>query len=243
MLKKAVIPLIIFFLLAVSSTPVDASILVIEKSGKVLWNVLSASDENLLKIPKYSSLAISKIGSEESGSESVVSLNRQEERINMTVTANNETKQLDISNWKSDIIEIEERPEVQKVKISMADGKFSLNQKGISALTSSMITIDSRSAELSIKTESGNKYLSILPYDAVQTLLKTKVVSEITDNKIDIVEENGSLAYKILGNKVINFFDIYYYRIPVSSFISASSGEVLKIDSPTFYKYLTFLFV
>ncbi len=228
--------------LASSFSFAQASLLVIEKDGRVEWKVLSATDENNLSIPKPSSLAINSVADSGDNNESIILLAKDNDKLNLTYSSNDSKKELDVTGWKEDIVEIEERPEVQKVKISVQDGKFSLRQKGISAITEDQVTIDSKTAELSIKTESGNKFLSVLPYDAVQNVLKVKVISELDGNKIDILEENGNLAYKIAGNKVINFFNFYFYKIPVDSYVSASTGAILKIDSPTFYKYLNFWF-
>jgi N-acetylmuramoyl-L-alanine amidase CwlA len=243
MAKKLYIFFIFNFLFILSSTSVDASLLVLQKGGALEWKVLSASDENTLNIPKLQSLEVNRVGEVSPSNESIILLAKANEKFNLTVSADDTRKELDITGWKEDIVEIEERPEVQRVRISVQNGKFNLKQKGISAITEDQVTIDSKSAELSIKTASGNKFLSVLPYDAVQSVLKTKVITEISDYNIQILEENGTLAYKIAGNKVINFFNFYFYKIPVDSFVSASTGAILKIDSPTFYKYLNFWFV
>ncbi len=230
------------FLLANSFSFSHASLLVVQKGGVIEWKVLSATDDNSLGIPKPSSLAINSAGDSEPNYESVILLAKDNDKLNLTVTSKDSKKELDVTDWKEDVVEIEERPETQKVRISVQDGKFNLKQKGISAITDNQVIIDSKSAELSIKTTSGNKFLSILPYDAVQNVLKVKVINELNGNKIDILEENGTLAYKIAGNKVINFFNFYFYKIPVDSYVSASTGAILRIDSPTFYKYLNFWF-
>jgi hypothetical protein len=242
-MKITILGFLVFFFLFVPVNGVAASLLVVGSGGEVKVNVLSASDTGQIDIQKPASLEVSKIADTKAAGGSVVSLGTQDGRANLTVTTGDEIQQLDVSEWKEDIIEIEERPQVQKIRIQLEGGKFLLKQRGVSASTENQINIDSKSAELSVKTDSGDKFLSVLPYEAVQTLLKTKVVNEVMMNAVEILDESGSLAYKIEGNKVINFFDIYSYKIPVSSYISASTGEVLKVDSPTIYKYVTFLFV
>ncbi len=230
---------IIFF---ISFSDANASLLVLQKSGEVKVNVLSATSESQIDIQKPSSLDVNQVADSSLAGDSVITLNMTGGKANLKVATDSDTKELDVTDWKEDIVEIEERPETQKVRIQLIDGKFFLKQKGISATTDQPITIDSKSAELSVKTDSGDKFLSVLPYDAVQSILKTKVINEVS-NKIEILEENGNLAYKIDGQKVINFFNVYSYQIPVSGYVSTSTGEILKVDSPTIYKYITFLFV
>ena len=228
-------------LLIINTKNSSAALVVIEKKGNILWKVLSAEDEQVLNIPKYD-LEVRSAADLVTPGDTSVSLERSNNKISLVVSSNGTTKELDVTDWKQDLIVVEERPEAKKVIVAIADDKFNLRQQSITATTDLSVTVDPKNAELSVKTDSGDKFLSVLPYYATQSLLRTKLINKITDNKIEILEEDGDLAYKISGEKIFNFFDVFSYSIPVTSYISASTGEVLRIDSPTIFKYLTFLF-
>ena len=101
--------------------------------------------------------------------------------------------------------------------------------------------VDSKKAKLSVTTESGDHFLAVLPYQAVQTLLRTKLLSQIEREKIEIIEEERELQYLVSGEKIINVYDVFEYSIPVTTKLSASNGEILSIEAPVWYKAVAFL--
>jgi hypothetical protein len=173
---------------------------------------------------------------------SKVSLTKNNEKISLIVSSDNETRELDVSGVTDKLVEIEERAEAQKITIGVSNNMFILEQKGIKASTNFPINIDSKSAELSVKTSSGDRFLSILPFQAVETILRSKLISTVTDNKIQILESGQELQYEVKGEKIFNFFDIYKYSIPITLYISASTGEIIYFDSPTWFKVVGFLY-
>jgi hypothetical protein len=230
------------FLFFITTSKVCASLLVIEKGGEVVWNVLADVDSLSLDIPRHSYIEVKEAAEVKPDANSMVSLTKSGEEISLIVSSEAETRELDVSGINDDLIEIEERAEVQKVVIGVTDNMFSLKQKGVVAVTSFPINIDSRSAELSVKTSSGDRFLSIFPFQAVEILLQSKLLNKITDNKVEIIEKEQELQYEIKGEKVLNFFDLVEYPIPVTSYISASTGEILTFEAPVWYKVVAYLF-
>jgi len=213
------------FILLLSSSNANASLLVVKKDGEVTWNVLSEED-TALGIPTHSYLEVKKAGEVTPSSTSVITLSKKNDKISLFVDSGNEKRELDVTNWQEDLLEIEERAEVQKLKINLNEG-----------------TIDSKSAELSLVTPSGERFVSIFPLEAVEAVLRTKLITKAVNPKIEIVEKERELQYIISGEKVFNILGIYEYSIPITSYISASTGEILSVDSPTWFKYVKFLFV
>ncbi|OGM61565.1 hypothetical protein A3A52_02870 [Candidatus Woesebacteria bacterium RIFCSPLOWO2_01_FULL_39_14] len=232
-----------FFVLLLSPSFVSASLLVVKNDGEVTWNVLSEEDNLALDIPTHSYLEVKKAAEVAPSPTSVVTLSRQNGKISLLVDSGNERRELDVTNWQEDLLEIEERAETQKLKVGIEGEKFSLEQEGIIALTSFPVTVDSKTANLSVQTSSGQKFLSIFPREAVDALLRTKLVNKIVNPRIEVVEENRQLQYVVAGEKVFNILGLLDYSIPITSYISASTGEILSIDSPTWFKYVKFLFV
>jgi hypothetical protein len=241
MVKKAnIIFFIVVLLLISSSSTTKASLLVIEESGKVTWKVLSEQDSVNLEIPTHSYIEVKKAGDSQPNENALVELSKTNGKVNLIVVTGDEKRQVEIGSTNGDLIEIEERPEIQKVNIGVKDGKFSLYQKGISALTDFPIKIDPETAKLTIATESGERFLSILPFQAVQGVLRSKLITRVDGNKLDIIEQERELQYSFSGQKVFNIFNLFEYSVPVSLKVSASTGETVSIEGPVWYKVIGF---
>ena len=219
-----------------------ASLLVIDEGGQVVWKVLSEKDSIALEIPRHSFIEIKKAARKEADEGSRVNLTKTDDKISLVVTSNNETRELDVSGWENDLVEIEQRGEIQKIIVGVVDNKFSLEQKGIKALTDFPIEIDAKTAEFSVKTSTGNRFISVLPFEVVETLLRSKLLNKITNNEIQILEQERELQYVVSGEKVINVLGFFQYSVPVSASLSVSTGEILGIEAPIWYKAISFLF-
>ena len=225
----------------VAASSVEASLLVIDKDGTVTWKVL-AEESNSIEIPKSSGLSVREVVNTKPSEDAQVILKKDGEKISLVVLGESGNKELDVSGWKDDLVEIEERPEIQTVKIGIDDGKFSLEQKGIVALTDFPINIDAKTAKISVLTESGDRFVSILPYQATEGVLRSRLVTNLSGDKIYLIEQERELAYAIDAVKEINFFNIYKYPFPIKTYVSASTGEIISVDQPAWLRVLGFLF-
>lgn len=242
---KAKVFIIIFLLFIIFPSKIDASLVSINKEGKVLVKVLSSEDSIELEIPQSEYLEVTNIAKEIPDPEAKILLSKDEGKISLLVSAKSGEKSLDVTNYKQEVIEIEERPEKQKLTIAVSADKFSIKQEDIVAETDFNININLESAKLSLETPSGFKFLSILPKEAAETILRTKLINRLNKGTSFLLTETqeGDLSYKITGEKVINFFNIFDYAISVKTTISASTGEILSIDEPSWLKVFSFLFV
>lgn len=231
--------LFISFLLAPSAS---AGILTVREDGEVVFNVLSEKDSIALEIPRSSYIEVKRAAEVEPRGSAKIALTKEGEKVNLQIDGNNYQRRLDVTQWKDELIEIEERPETKKVSIGIFGDKFALRQKGVTAVTGFPINIDSERAQLAVSTQTGDRLVSILPLQAVESSVRAKLISRVEGN-IELVEEERELSYIIAGDKLINFFNIYKHPIPVTVRVSASTGEITGLDSPTLFKYLSFLFV
>ncbi len=229
--------LFLIFFLSFSVPYTSASLITVRKDGKIVWNVLS---EKTYERTRSSSLEVKKVG-EEFREAAFISLEKKGSKVNLVVSSENSLRELDIEESPS-LVEIEERPEIQEIVFGVRDGRFSLEQNGVVGLTDYPIQIDVKKSSISILTSKGGEFLKILPREAVDFALRTRLISK-ANKEVEIFEINDTLQYKIEGERVFNFLDLFKYSIPVTVFISATNGELLSIDSPTWYKYLKFLFV
>ena len=244
MRKLLILPVFIlcFFL---SATLVNASLIVVDKEGEIVWKVLSSNDSLSLGIPQRDYLEVKDITAGVISADAKVSLTKKDGKISLTIVTEQGEKSLDVSDWQDELIEIEERGEAQRLVIGILGDKFSLRQKGVLAVTEFPINIDPALAELSLSTPSGRRYLTLLPLEAVETALRAKVINRLPQGEnLQITEETGGeLAYLITGERVINLFNFFEYVVPVRTKVSALTGEILSVEQPTWLRIFGFLFV
>ncbi|MBU0570341.1 hypothetical protein KKB40_06240 [Patescibacteria group bacterium] len=227
--------------LSVFSSNINASLLVVDEKGEIVWNVLSEDDDLLaLEVTKRSQIEVKKAAEEKTDASSVISLEKNDGRVSLVVTSDTGTRELDVSDMSGELVRVEERAQVQEIALGVVGDKFSLKQKGISALTNFPIKVDAQRAEFSVRTSSGDKFISILPFQAVEILLRSKLLNRIENNEIEIIEEGQELQYLVVGERLLNVLDIFEYSVPVTTKLSASTGEILSIEAPIWYKVVAY---
>ena len=219
-----------------------ASVVSVDKNGNIVWNVLSAEDS--LGVVKPQTLTVTSVSlANTAGSSAEISLSRLDGRVSLDVKDNGQNKSLDVSGLTGDVIDIEARPQVQSLKIGLLEDKFSLIQGDVIATTVFPISVDPKTASLSVLTDSGNRYILIFPRDAFSDAVRAKIISKLGQNGVSLLENaKGELNYHLSGVKTINIFNLATYDVPTTADISATTGEVLKIDQPVWYRLLSFLF-
>jgi len=222
----------------------NASLLFVNNKKEVVWNVLSYTDERELQIPKNDSLRVKKIASNiESGANSIISIEKEGEGVNLSVDTNGVETSMDISGFESDIVEIEQRSQVQRAVVSLKDNLFLIQQENVAAFTDFPLTIDPESAEISVRTKSGQRTIAIMPQMIYENLIRAKQLDRLNENKMMLTEGDlGELQYVINGERIFNILNVYDYAVPISASVSASTGEVLTIDQPLWVPILGILF-
>lgn len=233
---------VLFTLGLVLPTNASAKLLSIRDDGEVVWSVLSSGVDVDLEIPKASQIEVKEAANAKPTKDARILLQKDGEKISMVVNSDSYEKELDVTDWEDSVIEIEERPELRQVTINVVDGRFAIKQKNVIALTDFPISVDSQTAKLSVTTESGDRLVSVLPYNAVESLVRTRIITRISEGGVDLVEEERELTYKVNGEKLLNLFNVYEHPVQMSIAVSASTGEIVNIDAPIWYKAISFLF-
>lgn len=243
-LKAFSLLIVSFLLFFLAASLVQASLVTINKSGKVILKVLSVEDSIELEIPRREYLAVKDITEETPDPEVKVSLAKIGENVKLLVFSKSGEKSLDVTNYKEEIVEIEERPEIDRLTIGVSGDKITISQKGVVAETDHAINIDPEEATLTLQTPTGYKFLSIFPRQAVESVLRSKIINSIREkDKIILKEDEGELTYEVKGDKVFSLFNIFKYSTPVEVKISASTGEIISIEKPDWLRILGFLFI
>lgn len=216
----------------------------INENGEVIWKVLSSTDSISLSIPQREYLEVTDVAvSFEITSDARISLEKEDGNINLSIDSSEGSRNLDVTNWQDDLIEVEERGETKKLTIRIVDGEFSIEQKGISVVTSFPINIDPKKNEISVQTPSGARFLSVLPVEAAESALRAKVMTRLTDEKALLVEsDRGELVYVLSGEKILNFFNLLDYPVEVEASVSVLTGEIVHVEQPPWLIVLGFLF-
>lgn len=209
---------------------VKASLVEITNDGYVKLNVLSATDEIALGMPKSDILSVKSAVSEIPNEIPTVSLASEGGRINLNVATNAGENNLDVTDFKGDVLEIEERPTIKKIAIAISEGKFLITQGTISALCEFPIEVNATDAKMTIKAPTGNRVVAVFPADAVESLAKAKILSRLNSNLLLSENEKGDLYYYFDGAKTLSFFGLFNINIPIKGSISAITGEVLSIE-------------
>jgi len=243
-MKKYIFILVLFLFFSASTVVAKAdSLLVVNGEGAVVWKVLSSTDSISLNIPQKEDIKITDIVNFDVNDDAIINLGKENGNISLNVDSiSGGNKSLDITNWQDDIIEVEERGETKKLAIRIKDGEFNIEQEGIAVATSYPINIDPKRNEISVQTPSGNRFLSVLPIDAVRSALRAKVFTRFIGQEASLIEgDNGELVYVLTGEKVLNLFNLVDYPVEVKTKVSVLTGEIVHIDQPPWLKVLSFL--
>lgn len=232
--------LLVYFFGFLFVNDAQAAYVVVAKDGNIVVNVLS--DEAIaLEIPERN-FEITDAAGTANISDATVSVTREGEEIKLVINNAKEKKELNITDENISLIEIEERSQVKRLSLGVNDGKFTLKEGGLLVTTEYPVKVDSKTAKISVATETGDRYISILPSEAIEGPLKAKVISSVgLGGQIELTEEGSDLIYTIPGQKDINVFNLFTYGVPVTSKVSASNGEILATDPPWFMVF-NFLF-
>ena len=235
----AVFSIITTLFLTVLVLPASASLVSVTNQGEVVWKVLGANDSVTLTDVKKADVEVKKIA-DSSSPDSSISLKKDSDKMLLAV---NGKETMDVTSWGSDVVELEERGDTKKISISVSDGSFIIDQEGVRARTDAGIRIDPKESGLSIATSKGSSYLSILPLDAVETVLRSKFATSVDKSGLEIKEDSdGNLAYNIAGERNLKILNVIDINVPVNTHISTTTGEVLKVDQPKWLSIFGFLF-
>jgi len=238
-MKRIIILILFFSFFLFSTSDVSASIITIKRDGQVILKVLG--DQTSIDLNESdSSLDLKEVINKEIDKNDQITLTKEDGKIALKVGGEEE---INVTNMEENLIEVEETPKVKKITVKLKDGKFMIEQNGVSALTDHAINIDPSQNKFLIDTSDGKKFLTVFPYDAAQSILRTRILNQIDDNPFEITEKDNNVYYVISGEKVIKIFSFYDIKIPITAEVSTSTGEVFSIDKPDWLKFISFLFV
>lgn len=235
---KKTIPLItaLFF---VSATPISAkSLFTVTPNGEVQRSVLGESIGLGGAVEKVSrNVATAAIDSVKE-----IAIEEIENKTHIKIESIGNTEEQVLGEELKELITIEGDIQSDKVSIHKEDQGFSIMQNGIKATTDLPVTIVPSTHEVFIETSNGKVKLSILPADALRSIVKANVINIIPeDGKIRLEQKEDTLQYSIIGEKLVSIFNITRVIAPVESTVSATDGVVAVTKQPQWLDLLGFI--
>lgn len=233
-MSRKIFYLLPFFFSLLFPSASKAAILKITKEKKVILNILSFQNDSLFFQDKEMEVKkVSSFGKEVDK----VSLRKEGERFYLVMGGDG--AQMDVSSVKDELIEIEERDNTKKITIALDRGYFVINHDGVVATTDFPIEIDPINNKFYLSSESGLINLNILPKDALSLALRSRFLDRSIPEGLKILErEPGQITYEIDGERVLNLFYFFSYKVPVSVYISAVTGKIIYVNQPLWLRLL-----
>ena len=129
--------------------------------------------------------------------------------------------------------------EKKDVKIATAPGQIALVNKRVGALSAFPISVDPTTRQLTVTTPAGVKVVTVLPQQAIDNMLASKVMDDVLGEKVNnnlggipnlvkLETENGVLGYKVKGTKNHRLLGFISIKTGVEAFVSAENGQVVQ---------------
>lgn len=137
--------------------------------------------------------------------------------------------------------EVENELEKEDVKIATADGQIALVNKRVGALSNFPLSVNPTTRQLTVTTPSGSKVVAVLPQQAIDNMLASKVMDDVVGERVnnslasipDLVKietKNGVLVYKVKGTKMHRLLGLIPVKTAVEAFVSAENGQVVETN-------------
>lgn len=233
-MKTATIFFLTFIVYLFNFDVAYASFVHIAPDGTLTLNVLSYQSD-------LASFEITDVAALSADSGADVTLERDGDKVSLTVNTTEGTKLADVTDYTEEVIQIEETYKPKTINIYSKDDYFVISQNSIEASTKYSIQVKSSSKEIGVETDSGVHYLSVLPSDAYISLTRANIIDD--KNTIEIIEtEEGDVVYSFDGTRFIDLFRLVEFSIPVTAKVSVASGKVIEIDAPIWFRIVGFIF-
>lgn len=120
--------------------------------------------------------------------------------------------------------------------------QLTINANNVIALSTMNLSVDPLSGILTVETPNGPQRVSIMPDEALGIVIELKALhaKEGIDPSILLISENGSLIYRISGEKVEKFLGLLPVPVQKQIVVSADTGSIIKVELSLFSKMVSF---
>lgn len=158
-------------------------------------------------------------------------------------------------------VEFEESINLKTVKISALAGQMKIENQGVAALTKLPISLDSSTNQLIVTTANKKMVVTTLPAQAVANLISRGIIdsaenllevpsksasdsaqTEIKAPKTELVERNGAVVYRVVGQKSRKFLNLFPATFTLQAEVNAETGALVNLQEPSILRFFGFLF-
>ncbi|MCL4366363.1 hypothetical protein M1437_04005 [Patescibacteria group bacterium] len=138
--------------------------------------------------------------------------------------------------------DIDNKLENEGIKISTESGKPVITKNNIKAEIDFPLSVDIATRQLTVTTPNGQKAVTVLPDQAIQTLLSANIINKIQgqianaspsaklgniNGTIKLEVKDQTVVYKVNGEKEYKVLGFIPISTPVTAFVSAESGNLV----------------
>lgn len=134
---------------------------------------------------------------------------------------------------------VEAKMKKEAPKVATMEGKAVVIEKDLGAVSKFPLQIDQKTNALTVTTPAGSKTVTILPDEALNNLLSSRVITEVDSSYtkgslaslsrvVDLEDSNGVLVYKVSGKRKNLVFGLIPIKTSVVAYVSAENGEVIQ---------------
>lgn len=146
-------------------------------------------------------------------------------------------------------VNVEDKMRKEIPNVATMEGKMVIVEKNLGAVSKFPLQVDPQTNALIVTTPAGAKTVTILPDEALNNLLASRLITEIDSSNtqgslaslnrvVDLEELNGVLVYKVSGKRKNLVFGILPVKTSVMAYVSAQDGKVIQSSQSFFGRIL-----
>ncbi len=146
---------------------------------------------------------------------------------------------------QEDVDEINKEFEKEDVHVGTTSAGFTIKHNDVEAQTDFPLSVDTKTHELKVKTPEGTKTVSVLPDQAVQSVLSGNILDRIEGNvasgggqKVELTQVDNQPVFVIKGLDDKRFLGFIPLAVAKTAFVSAQNGRVVRTDVDLLNKLL-----
>lgn len=221
----------------------------LEDSGQVLGEEVPAASPSVSPVRLEVKLGTTR-----------VKLEKESEgfKLKLENEAGQETRRL--KSQGPDLLKISERSTDRDLTISThSANRLLLSRRRLGAITDLPIAVSLQTNQLIVSTQAGSRVVAVLPDQAIENLLREKLLDKIGGLKVEEIlseaspssafaqavelkmDSGGEPVYEVEGSKSLKLLGFYPVTLPRRVVISAQTGAVEKVQESILSRFLGLL--
>lgn len=171
-----------------------------------------------------------------------IAIQEIENKTHIKIESVEATEEQVLGDQLKELVTIEGGVQSENVSIHKEEKGFSILQNGVKATTTLPLSIVPDTHEVFIETNRGKVKLTILPSDALLSIVRANIINIIPEDGTIILEEGEKdIQYAMSGEKSVDIFKLTRIIAPIETTVSATDGTITITNQPKWLNLLGFL--